>query len=173
MTDSALLGALCWTKLNTVIRPLDDIDLRLLDTLRRRPHAAVTEMAGTVGIARGTVYSRIERLERERVITGYGPDVDPVLAGLSVLAFTVLEITQGTHDSTVSALVDIDEIVEIHTITGQGDLLCRILARSNDHLHEVLQLIAAIDTVARSQTQLALSTAHQRNVLDVLLSSPR
>ena len=80
-------------------------------------------------------------------------------------------ITQGSHDSTI-ALVDIHEIVEIHTITGQGDLLCRIVARSNDHLHEVLQQIAKIETVMRSQTQLALSTPHQRGVLDALLALP-
>ena len=151
-------------------RPLDAIDLRLLDVLRRAPHAAVTELAGTVGIARGTVYSRIDRLEREGVVTGYGPDIDSVRAGLSVLAFTVLEIAQGTHDATVAALVEIHEIVEIHTITGQGDLLCRVVATSNDHLHEVLQRVAGIDTVTRSQTQLALSTPHQRGVLDALLS---
>src|SRR6478752_4761496 len=159
--------------LDAMTRPLDAVDLRLLDALRRTPHAAVSELAGTVGIARGTVYSRIDRLEREGVVTGYGPDIDTVKAGLTVLAFTMLEIAQGTHDSTVRSLVDIHEIVEIHTITGQGDLLCRIVAKSNDHLHEVLQRIAGIDTVTRSQTQLALSTPHQRGVLDALLSVRR
>ena len=152
-------------------RPLDGTDLRLLDALRRTPHAAVSELAATVGIARGTVYSRIDRLEREGVVTGYGPDIDSVRAGLSVLAFTVLEIAQGSHEPTTRQLADIHEIVEIHTITGQGDLLCRIVARSNDHLHDVLQRIAHIETVMRSQTQLALSTPHQRGVLDVLLAA--
>jgi DNA-binding Lrp family transcriptional regulator len=154
-----------------MIRPLDETDLRLLDALRRTPHAAVSELAATVGIARGTVYSRIDRLEREGVVTGYGPDIDSVRAGFSVLAFTVLEIAQGSHEPTIRQLADIHEIVEIHTITGQGDLLCRIVARSNDHLHDVLQRIAHIETVMRSQTQLALSTPHQRGVLDVLLAA--
>jgi DNA-binding Lrp family transcriptional regulator len=159
--------------LNGMDRPLDATDLRLLDAMRRSPRASVTELASVVGIARGTVYSRVDRLEREGVVTGYGPDIDAVTAGLSVLAFTVLEIAQGTHASTIAALEQILEIVEIHTITGQGDLLCRIVARSNDHLHDVLQRIAAIDTVTRSQTQLALSTPHERNVLDALLALHR
>ena len=154
-------------------RPLDATDLRLLDAMQRSPRASVTELAADVGIARGTVYSRVDRLEREGVITGYGPDVDAVRAGLSVLAFTVLEIAQGTHAETTAALEQILEIIEIHTITGQGDLLCRIVARSNDHLHEVLQRIAGIDSVTRSQTQLALSTPHQRGVLDALLALRR
>lgn len=165
-----LQSATIAARLDAVNRPLDAVDLRLLDALRRSPHAAVTELATTVGIARGTVYSRLDRLEREGVVTGYGPDVDAVRAGLGVLAFTTLEIAQGSHDTTTAALARIPEIVELHTITGQGDLLCRIVARSNDHLHEILQRIAAIDTVSRSQTQLALSTAHRRPIVDVLLS---
>jgi DNA-binding Lrp family transcriptional regulator len=166
----SLIAVSASTKLDVVSRALDAVDLRLLDAMRRTPHAAVSELAAKAGIARGTVYSRLERLEREGVVTGYGPDIDVVRAGLSVLAFTVLEIAQGSHDATIAALIDIHEIVEIHTITGQGDLLCRIVARSNDHLHEVLQQIAKIETVMRSQTQLALSTPHQRGVLDALLA---
>ncbi len=151
-------------------RPLDDIDLRLLATLRAAPHASVTEVAATVGVARGTVYSRVDRLRAEGVVTGYGPDVDAVRAGLSVLAFATLEIAQGSHDQTIAALSALPEITEIHTITGQGDLLLRIVARSNDHLHDVIQRIAAIETVGRSQTQLALSTPHRRADVDAVIA---
>ena len=151
-------------------RPLDDTDLRLLTTLRATPHAPITDVAATVGIARGTVYSRLDRLRAEGVVTGFGPDVDAARAGLGVLAFRTLEITQGSHDATTAALAAIPELVEIHTVTGRGDLLCRIVARSNDHLHEVLQRVAAIETVGRSETQLALSTPHRRHDVDVVIA---
>ena len=156
--------------LNTVTRPRDETDIRLLATLRAMPQAPVTEIATTVGIARGTVYSRVDRLRDEGVITGYGPDVDAARAGLGVLAFATLEIAQGSHDATIGALALLPEVTEIHTITGQGDLHLRILARSNDHLHDVLQRIAAVDTVARSQTQLALSTPHRRADVDAVIA---
>jgi DNA-binding Lrp family transcriptional regulator len=169
LNTSVLIRAFRPTKLNTVSRPLDATDLRLLDALRRAPHASVSDVAAQVGIARGTVYSRVDRLEREGVITGYGPDVDTVRAGLTVLAFTTLEIAQGSHAATTAALAELPEMVEIHTVTGPGDLLCRIVARSNDHLHDVLQRITAIETVVRSETHLALSTSHQRHVVDVVL----
>lgn len=155
---------------NPPTRPLDDTDVRLIATLRATPQATVTEIATAVGIARGTVYSRVDRLRAEGVVTGYGPDVDPVRAGLGVLAFTTLEIAQGSHDTTTAALAALPEVTEIHTVTGPGDLLCRIVARSNDHLHEVLQRIAAIDTVGRSQTQLALSTPHRVSDADALIN---
>jgi DNA-binding Lrp family transcriptional regulator len=156
--------------LDTMSRPLDDTDLRLLATMRAAPHASVTELAAAVGIARGTVYSRLDRLRVEGVVIGHGPDVDAVRAGLGVLAFTTLEIAQGSHDATTTALAALPEVTEIHTVTGHGDLLLRIVARSNDHLHDVLQRIAAIETVGRSQTQLALSTPHRRADVDAVIA---
>lgn len=156
--------------LDIMSRPLDDIDLRLLAAMRATPHASVTELAATVGIARGTVYSRLDRLRDEGVVIGFGPDVDAARAGLGVLAFTTLEIAQGSHDVTTAALAAFPEVTEIHTVTGQGDLHLRIVARSNDHLHDVLQRIAAIESVGRSQTQLALSTPHRRADVDAVIA---
>lgn len=152
-------------------RSLDRTDLGLLAALRSNPKASHAELARDVGIARGTVYSRLDRLEAEGVIAGYGPDVDAARSGLGVLAFTTLEISQGSHDEAVRALAAIVEVIEVNTVTGSGDLLCRIVARSNDHLHDVLQRVADVPTVQRSESQLALATAHRRAVIDVVLST--
>lgn len=159
--------------LNNVTRPLDATDLALLGALRTNPQASVTDLAATVGIARGTVYSRVDRLEREGVVTGYGPDVDATRAGLDVLAFATLEIAQGSLAVTIAGLAALPEVIEVHTVTGRGDLLCRIVARSNDHLHDVLQRIAAIETVGRSETQLALTTQHHKAAVDAVLALGR
>ena len=154
-------------------RTLDSTDLRLLEALRDSPRASHAELARLVDIARGTVYSRLGRLEAEGVIASYVPTLDAVHAGFGVLAFTTLEINQGSHDQTTEALSEIVEIVEIHTVTGPGDLLCRILARSNDHLHDVLQQVTAVPTVSRCQSHLALSSSLSKPVIDVLLAGCR
>ncbi len=149
-------------------QPLDQLDLGIIAALRRHPRISMVDLARELGVARGTAYSRLDRLEGTGVITGHGPDVDPARVGLDVLAFCTLEISQGSHDVTVAALASIAQILEVHTVTGSGDLHCRVIARSNDHLHTVLQQIAAIPTVLRSQTQLALATVYERTIADVL-----
>lgn len=149
-------------------RPLDDTDRRLIVALDRDPHMSQVRLAEELGIARGTVASRLERLEREGVIVGYGPQLDATAAGFGVLAFCTLEIAQGTHADTTRAIAAIDEVVEIHTVTGPGDLLLRIVTRSNDHLHDVLQRIALIPSVRRSQSQLALDTSLSRSLTHLL-----
>lgn len=140
----------------------------MIAALRRDPRASIAELARVVDISRGTAYSRLDRLEREGVIIGYGPDVDEVAAGYSVLAFTTLEISQGSHDETIRTLTAIPEILETHTVTGGGDLLCRVVARSNDHLHEILQRVVAISSVTRTETQLSLSSTTRRTAADLV-----
>ena len=152
--------------------PLDDVDRRLIGVLRRRPRSSVSETARLVGLARGTVHDRIRRLEDRGVIVGYGPDVDPRSAGFGVCAFTTLTIAQGAHDATLEALAGIDEVLEVQTVTGRGDLLVRLVAATNDDLHEILQRIAAIDAVRRTETLLALHTALTRSVADLVAPGP-
>ena len=65
------------------------------------------------------------------MITGYGPEVDPAALGYEVTAFITLEIRQaGGHDPVAERLAAIPEVLEVHTITGAGDMLCRVVARS-------------------------------------------
>lgn len=154
-------------------RPLDDIDRGLIGALAANPRTSHAQLARDLEIARGTVYSRLDRLAREGVITGFGPHLDPSASGFGVLAFCTLEITQGSHDETTAAIARIDEVVEIHTITGPGDLLLRVVARSNDHLHDVLQRVTRIPSVLRSQSQLALATDLSRSVVHLVTGAGR
>ena len=147
---------------------LDSTDQALIRQLRRQPRSSLTELAAAVGIARGTIYSRLDRLTNRGVITGFGPDLDAEAIGFPVTAFCTLEISQGTHDETVEALGAIPEVIEIFTVTGVGDLLCKVVARSNDDLHAVLLDITAVASVQRSQTQLALQNSHTRHLSDLV-----
>ncbi len=141
---------------------IDSTDERLIAALRQNGRASITELARVTGAARGTVQSRLERLVRRGAITGFGPDLDAAAVGFPVTAFTTLSIRQGGHDSLVRRLTDVPEVLSIHVVTGSSDLLCRLAARSNDHLHDLLQSIVAMPEVGRAESQLALSTLLER-----------
>lgn len=118
----------------------------------------VLELSRRLGQARNTVQARIDRLHGSGVIVGYTPIVDLAALGYAVLAFTTLEIVQGQESSVLAGLDEIPEVLEAHKITGPGDLLCRIVARSNEHLHDVLEAVLALNGIARTTTALALSS---------------
>jgi DNA-binding Lrp family transcriptional regulator len=137
---------------------IDDLDGRLLGALAALPRAGVLELSRRLGVARGTVQARLDKLVARGVITGFGPDVDPVALGYTVLAFTTLEIAQGEGPRVIEHLRGIPEVLEVHATTGPGDLLLRVVARTNEHLSHVLERILSVPGIARTTTVLALAT---------------
>jgi DNA-binding Lrp family transcriptional regulator len=138
--------------------PLDPLDARLIALLTAHPRIGVLECARRLRVARGTVQARLDRLAERGVIRGYGPDIAPGALGYGVTAFVTLEIRQSRgHDPAAAHLATIPEVLEVHTITGSGDLLCRIVARSNADLQRVIDLVVAYDGIVRASTIIALA----------------
>jgi DNA-binding Lrp family transcriptional regulator len=78
--------------------------------------------------------------------------------GYGVSAFVALEISQGRSDAVDDRLSDIPEVVEAYMTTGASDLLCRVVARDNDHLGQVISRILDVPGVSRTTTSLILAT---------------
>ena len=154
--------------------PLDQLDLDLLNLLLEEPQAGMREYARVLGVARGTVQARLDRLQARGVVTGYGPDVDPAALDHAVTAFVTLEIRQaGGHDPVAERLADIPEVLEVHTITGAGDMLCRVVARTNADLQRVIDAIVGAQGVVRASTVIALATPVPYRVLPLVRTAAR
>jgi DNA-binding Lrp family transcriptional regulator len=151
---------------------LDALDLALLTALRESPRAGVLQLSRITRVARATVQSRLDRMERAGVITGYGPDVDLAAAGYPVQAFVTLEITQGALDRVAGDLAAIPGVLEAYAITGSGDVLCKVAAMSHADLQQTLLRIDSSPSVARSTSAVALSTVIARRELPLLASRP-
>lgn len=139
-------------------RSLDDLDRRLLALLADDPHVGVLGASRALGVARGTVQARLDRLTSSGVIRSFAPAVDPASLGYPVTAFCTVEIRQGKgHGGVVEHLSAIPEVLEAHTITGSGDLVLRIVARDNSDLQRVLDTILDDRHVTRANTVIALA----------------
>ena len=148
---------------------IDGLDAALIELLAAEPRVGVLEASRRLGVARGTVQARLDRLRDRGVITGYGPDVDPAALGYEVTAFITLEIRQaGGHDPVAEWLGAIPEVLEAHTITGTGDLLCRVVARTNTDLQRVLDAIVSVEGVVRSATVISLATQLPYRILPLV-----
>ena len=136
---------------------VDALDAALLSLFAAEPRVGVLEASRRLGIARGTVQARLDRLSSRGVVRGWGPDIDPAALGYHVAAFVTLEISQRGHRSIEQALVGIPEVLEVHTITGTGDMLVRVVARTNADLQRVVDDVLAVDGVDRSNMVIALA----------------
>ncbi len=143
---------------NVFMADLDNLDRRLLALYAAEPDVGVLGASRRLGVARGTVQARLDRLERGGVIRSWAPQVDPVALGYAVTAFCTLEIRQGEGHGPVTAhLAAIPEVLEAYTITGSGDLQVRVVARDNADLQRVLDAIIDDAHVTRAHTAIALA----------------
>ena len=152
-------------------RGLDALDVALLSALQDSPRAGDLELSRLTGVARGTVTARLRRLEETGVVRGYGPDVDVRAAGFGVQAFVTLEIAQGAIDAVRRDLEEIPGVLEAHSTTGSGDVLCRVAAGSHEQLQQTLLAIDRSSCVRRSTSVIALSCLVPWRTLPLLRSS--
>jgi DNA-binding Lrp family transcriptional regulator len=148
--------------------PVDRLDADLIRLLSAQPRIGVLECSRRLGVARGTVQARLDRLVARGVISGFGPQVVPSALGYGVTAFATLEIRQGRGGAVVEHLRRIPEVLELHTITGAGDMLCQIVARSNRDLQRVIDMVVGDEDIVRTSTLIALSTPIPYRVLPLV-----
>ncbi|MDX6298871.1 MAG: hypothetical protein QOF53_85 [Nocardioidaceae bacterium] len=148
---------------------MDHLDATLIHLFAAEPRIGVLEASRRLGVARGTVSARLDRLSRSGVISGWGPELRPEALGHPVTAFLTLEIRQGAgHDSVAEHLTRIPEVLEAVTTTGAGDMWARVVARSNTDLQRVIDSVLSDPRIVRSSTVIALATQIPYRVLPLL-----
>jgi DNA-binding Lrp family transcriptional regulator len=152
---------------------IDDLDARLLETMRSHPRVGLTELARLLGVARGTVQARLGKLVEREVIADFGPTVRPAEIGYPILAFLSLQIAQGLVADAVRHLERIPEVLEVHGTSGSADLLCRVAARSTDHLQHIIATVLTSPAIQRTDTSVVLSTQIPYRVEPLIRAAPR
>ena len=112
-------------------------------------------LAAQLHISRANVYTRVERLERDGVITGYAAHIDPHKYGHRVSAYIFLKIRQQAWISIREKVLKIREIDHVALVTGEHDII--VLARTADVLalrELVLNKLQVLDGVESTRTEL-------------------
>ncbi|MFJ5860657.1 Lrp/AsnC family transcriptional regulator [Pseudarthrobacter sp. NPDC092439] len=140
------------------LNTLDPTDLKILLALVRDPRVQIAELSESLGIARNTAQTRVRRLLRAGVLRPGGREVDLEAVGYDVLAFVTIEVSHRELDGVVAALRLIPQVLEVHEISGRGDVWCRVAARDTHNLQASLRQVLRIKGVIRTETVLALHT---------------
>lgn len=136
-------------------QPLDEVDRRLLDALVRDGRTSIRTLAERTHISRSNAYARVERLMRDRVITGFHAHVAPEPAGLGTSAFIGLTIRQDAWRDVSARLRQVRYIEHAALLAGDHDVLALVRAPDNAALrHLVLNEVQAIPGVLSTRTWL-------------------
>jgi DNA-binding Lrp family transcriptional regulator len=135
---------------------IDLLDAQLLLALNREPRATVLSLAMTVGAARNTVQARMARFERSGVLAPFERRIEPAAIGYPMMAVITIKVTQRRLDDLAQELARIPEIIEVMGISGQVDLIVRVVAKDADDLYRIAGQVLAMEGIERTETGLVM-----------------
>ncbi len=139
---------------------LDETDLEIIELLRQDARRTLADVAERVSLSAPAVKRRVDRLERERVITGYTVQVDHALLGRPLQAFTELRFAGNLPvDQIAGIAAGIPEVQTIFTTAGDPDALAWIRVRDVDDLKRVIDLLRRSGRVTGTKTLMVLGTS--------------
>jgi len=136
----------------------DDLDRRIIAHLRADGRASLSKLADALGVARGTVQNRLDRLVDTGTLLGFTIRVRDDYEDLSVRAVMMIEITGKSTTQVIQKLRGMVEIQTLHTTNGNWDLVADIRTSSLSEFDRVLRQVRMIEGVLNSETSLLLST---------------
>lgn len=141
---------------------IDDTDRTLLALLRENARAPVAQLARVLNLSRTTVQSRLERLERQRVVVGYTVVMADEAEAALVRAHVLITVAPRQSASIEAALRKIPEVRVLHSVSGPFDLIAVVAAHSIGELDGLIDRIGALDGVERTTSAIVLSTRIER-----------
>ena len=134
----------------------------MLAILAENARASTATIARRLGLSRTTVQAKIERLERDGVVTGYGVRLSDTYESGLVKAHVLITIAPKTLARITSELGAIPEVKTLHSVSGSFDLIAVVQAASIAELDHLIDRIGEIDGVERTLSSIILSTRIDR-----------
>jgi DNA-binding Lrp family transcriptional regulator len=141
---------------------VDAIDLKLLSALRENARASTADLARRVGRSRTSVQSRIERLEKQGIILGYGVRLAPEHEAGAVRAHVMIKVGAKEARAVTTALRAIDHVRVLHSVSGEVDLIAVAMTETVAEMDQVIDRIGALEGVDRTTSSIILSTKFDR-----------
>jgi Lrp/AsnC family transcriptional regulator for asnA, asnC and gidA len=147
---------------------LDEINLKILDILSRDAFRPFVDIAKELEISDATVHIRVRRLVAAGILRKFTIATDNRLLGYDHLAFVGINIKEGSSDEAIAILSAFDEILELHEMYGQFDLLLKIRGKSLEEMREVIvNKIGRIPHIREAELMTVLKTIKEEQMVSL------
>ncbi len=147
---------------------VDALDIKILDILQKNGRTKRNQVAEEVGLSIPSVSERLKKLEENGVIEGYFARLNKKAFGFDIMAYILVMMESSKHYKTLLNKVDhIPEILECHSVLGEGSHLLKALTKNTESLEKLLGEIQSWPGVMATKTTFVLSTIKETTVLDI------
>jgi len=137
---------------------VDSYDHRLISLLRENARLSIAQLATQLGVSRGTVQNRIDKLIEQRVLLGFTVRTTSEAAAHRVRAVMMISVEGDRSDAILKSLRGYPEVRALHTTNGRWDIVAELGTDTLETFDEALRSIRTIKGISNSETNLLLST---------------
>lgn len=141
---------------------LDEIDRQLIAALQINARESVATLARQLGIARTTVTARIARLEKSKVISGYGVRLGQRVIDGGLQAYVGITVQPRAGREIVRRLSGMGQVQQLCAVSGEFDYVAWLRSDSPEQLDQLLDQIGSLDGVEKTTTSIILSSKVDR-----------
>ena len=141
---------------------IDDTDRALIAALRENARAPAAVLARRLSLSRTTVQSRLERLERGGVITGYTVKLSEAHERGQILAYVMITVAPKQSAAVVQVVRGLPAVRLLQSVSGAFDLIALIAAPSVAEVDQVIDAIGMLEGVDRTTSSIVMSTKFDR-----------
>ncbi len=152
-----------------MVDDFDRIDYQILRLLQENSNITNLSLSKKIGLSPAPTLERVKKLEKNGIIKSYHAEVDPLLLGLTVKTFILVNIgwhKENASENFLKKVNEIDEVAECNIITGDGDFLLKVICKDlQAYQYLLFNVLSQIPEVERLKTLMTLSTVKNRKVL--------
>jgi len=134
---------------------IDEIDLKLISLLQDNARNSLKQLAKEVFLSSPAVSSRIERLEKMGIITGYQAKVNHQKLGYHITAFINLSMEPSQKPVFYPFINECPNVIECSCVTGSYSMLIKVAFPSTQELDS---FIGELQKFGTTKTQIVFST---------------
>jgi len=141
---------------------MDDLDRRLIEALREDARAPIAKLARALSLSRTTVQSRLGRLERSGVITGYTVRLSEAHERGQIHAYVMMTVTPRFAPAVVASIRRLPAVRLLQSVSGPFDMIAEVVAPAVSDMDTLIDALGALDGVERTTSSVVLSTKIDR-----------
>jgi Lrp/AsnC family leucine-responsive transcriptional regulator len=148
----------------------DDKDKQLLDLLQKNARMTVSNLAAEVGLSVPATAERIKKLIDNEFISDFRAILNPKQNGYDVTAFIQVAMSSSDYyDDLVQFADDNQEVLECHSITGEGSHILKVRTRNTSSLETLLSVIQKWPGVIKTNTMIVMSSFKENTYLPPII----
>ncbi|MCC0647726.1 Lrp/AsnC family transcriptional regulator [Clostridioides sp. ZZV15-6598] len=139
---------------------MDEIDLKIINSLKKNSRASTSEISRQVNLSIPAVSERIKKIEQSNIIQKYTIQINREKTKYKLLAFIFINTDLSKSiEEFKKTMLEYDTVLECHHISGEYDYLIKVLAEDTNELEKFISItLKKIRGIQKANTTIVLST---------------